>query len=555
MISARLTDRPAHWLLDLTIAGRVYRVADVDLQIETAAGGVVEYAAGLPDLTLTVGFDGISATAIELGPWQSDAWAELVALGADLSAASALLRRWYEGTVIELADSYAQGLILDPAYETADDPIAFSIDLPRYDRTQTVPSRTQRVDPTTWPITAGLVPDPSMLGATYPRIYGRPGRAGSFLWGSIEMVAAATPAYMAEISRSALTYTQSKLVIAGHFVEAAEVTLIKTSAGFERGEQNYAQYLVQSGADLRGQPISYIQLSDDQGPNYDIVWDMGATWAISWAEGGGVVDPESGTALRRLGQVVIDLMVAGGVPVARGRAEAARAQLDRYLVDVAICEPVRAEDWILEQIGGLIPLIRRETPEGVWFEAMPYDATADDGIADLVGDTPDDASVDGYIVEQTSPFVFGDARIVENDLILRYLRSNGEYLRTIRIRGDEVDAADAANAEYGSLLAVLSRQRYGERQVEVTSDWIADDATAVLAAQARLARSALSRRSLSVRGGPELAWLQPNDVIRYTRSACGLAQMPAIITSVTAGLLEVELSIELLERPSQRGRV
>lgn len=557
MIPARLTDAPAHWLLDLTIGGRVYRLADTDLEIFSSSGETVEYSAGLPDLSITIGSDGMDATAIEIGPWRGDSWAELVQLGADLGAGSALLRRWYEGTVIELAEAFASGQLLEPEYETADDPIAFSIDLPRYDRTVTVPARTERIDPSTWPVTSSpfaLSPDPSMQGAIYPRIYGRPGRDAAFVWGTLAITAPATPAYMGEVGLSAMTYYDGKLIIAGHPVEAAEVHLVKSSAGFDRARQNTANFTVEQGQDLRGQTVSFIRRSGYVGALGNMVWDPGATWHVAWSQGGGVVDPETGEALRRLGQVVIDLLTTAGVPVARGRAEAARAQLDRYLVDVAICEPVRPEDWIGEQIGGLIPLLRRETPEGVWFEAWRYDATAEDAVAELVGDPPDVATVDGYPVRQTSAFRYTDARAVENDLILRYLRSQDDYLRTVRLRGDVVDATDAANGEYGSLLAALSQQRYGVRQVEATADWIADDGTAVLAAQARLARSAFARRTLTVEAGPELAWLQPNDVVTYTRIECGLERMPALVTSITLGLLGVELGLELLERPSQRGR-
>lgn len=557
MIPARRTDAPAHWLLDLTIGGLVYRLADTDLEIFSSSGDVFEYMAGLPELSITIGADGMDATAIEIGPWRSDSWAELVQLGADLGAGMALLRRWYEGTVIELAEPFAEGQILEPEYETADDPIAFSIDLPRYDRTATVPTRTGRIDPTTWPITSSpfpLSPDPSMLGAIYPRIYGRPGREASFVWGTLPIDAPATPAYMGEVGLTALTYSDGKLVIAGHTVEATEVYVVKSSGGFDRARQNSQTFTVETGVDLRGQTISFVRRAGYVGSNATMVWDPGATWHVAWSQGGGVVDSESGEALRRLGQVVIDLLVTAGVPVARGRAEAARAQLDRYLVDAAICEPVQPEDWIADQIGSLIPLLRRETPEGVWFEAWRYDATAEDAVAELVGDPPDRATVDGYPVEQVSPFRYTDARSVENDLVLRYLRSQDDYLRTVRLRGDVVDATDAANGEYGSLLAALSQQRYGERQAEITADWIAEDGTAVAALQARLARSALPRRQLTVRGGPELAWLEPNDVVAYTRTECGLERMPALVLAVTLGLLEAELTIELLERPSQRGR-
>lgn len=557
VIPYRRTDAPAHWLLDLTVGGRIYRLADVDLEVVSSSGDTIEYIGALPDLEVTIGSDGLAALGIEIGPWPGDSWAELAELGADLGAGVALLRRWYEGTVIELAERFLEGPVVEPEYETADDPIAFSIDLPRYDRTATVPSRTQRIDPSTWPITTSpiaLYPDPSMLGAYYPRIYGRPGRDASFVWGTLAIDDPATPGYMAEIGVKATNYRDSKIVVAGHAVEATQVYLVKSSGGFERGESNSQLFTVETGQDLRGQTVAFVRRSGFIGTDSSMTWEPGCTWYVAWSQLGGVVDPETGKAMRRLGQVMIDLLVAGGVPLARGRAEAARARLDRYLVDAAITEPVAPEDWIEAQIGGILPIFRRETPDGVWFELWRYDATGADVVAELVADPPDTATVDGYAVEQTSAFRLTDVRAVENDLILRYLASTGDYGRSVRLRGDIVDAADAANGEYGSLLAALSQTRYGVRQVELQADWIADDATAALALETRLAATALARRTLSVRGGPELAFLEPNDVVNFTRSACGIERLPALVRSVTLGLLATELEIELLERPSQRGR-
>lgn len=558
MIPYRRTDAPAHWLLDLTVGGRVYRLADVDLEVISASGDTIEYIGALPDLSVTIGSDGLAALGIEVGPWPGDSWAELAELGADLGGGTALLRRWYEGTVIELAERFAEGALIEPEYETADDPVSFSIDLPRYDRTATVPAQTQRIDATTWPITSSpfqLFPDPSMLGATYPRVYGQPGRDSSFVWGTVPVFDAATPAYMGEYGAGAHTYYDTKIVIAGHVVEAPEIYLVKASSGFDRSRSNNQKYTVETSTDLRGQVVSFVRRSGYVGANSTMLWEPGATWYVAWPEGGGVIDPETGTAMRQLGQVMIDLLSTGGVPLARGRAEAARARLDRFLVDTALTEPVTPEDWIEAQIGGLLPILRRETPEGVWFELWRYDATAADVVAQLVADPPDTATVDGYAVEQTSAFRFGDVRAVENDLILRYLRSQSDYSRSVRLRGDNVDATDAANREYGSMLAALSQARYGVRQMELQADWIADDATAALVLETRLAAVGFARRSLTVVGGPELAFLEPNDVVAFTRAECGIHQLPALVRSVTLSLLQTEIEIELLEKPSQRGRV
>lgn len=554
MIPSSRTTAPAHWLLDLVLGGRIYRIADADLEVTTMAGEILDYTAGLADLTITIADNGMEPTAIQIGPWPSDSWGDLVADGADLASATATLRRWWEGSTWNTSELVASGPLVQPEYETADDPVMFSIDLPRYDRTATVPALTQRIDTTTWPVTGTLQPDPATNGAAYPVIYGRPGKAASFVWGTLPVDEPGSPAYAAELGGGALTYGDSKLVIAGHAVEASEVYLVKASSGYDRSRSNAQLFVVETDADLRGQVVSFVRRAGYVGPNSTMIWDPGSEWYVAWTSGGGKVDPESGGALRRLGQVIIDLLLSAGVPVARGRAEAARAQLDRFLVDVAITDPTRPEDWIEAQIGSLMPLLRRETPEGVWYELWRYGATELDAVVDLVGDPIDESDVDGIPVLQTSPIRFTDLRACENDLTLRYHRSVGDYRRSQTIRGGIVEAADAAANELGSVLAAVSLQRYGQRYVELTADWIVEDGTATLAMLTRLQATALARRTLTLSGGPELAYLEPNAIIRYTRAQAGIYQQLALVRSVTIGMLSTELAIELLDRPDQRGR-
>ena len=201
-----------------------------------------------------------------------------------------------------------------------------------------------------------------------------------------------------------------------------------------------------------------------------------------------------------------------------------------------------------------MPLLRRETPEGVWCELWRYGATELDAVVDLVGDPIDESDVDGIPVLQTSPIRFTDLRACENEVTLRYHRSVGDYRRSQTIRGGIVEAADAAANELGSVLAAVSLQRYGQRYVELTADWIVEDGTATLAMMTRLRATALARRTLTLSGGPELAYLEPNAIIRYTRAQAGIYQQLALVRSVTIGMLSTELAIELLDRPDQRGR-
>ena len=108
--------------------------------------------------------------------------------------------------------------------------------------------------------------------------------------------------------------------------------------------------------------------------------------------------------------------------------------------------------------------------------------------------------------------------------------------------------------ELGSYLCAVSQARYGTRSAVISTDIIADDASAQLALQWRASWKTLARRSIVVYGGPELAALSPNSVVTYGEAALYLDRALALVREVSIGLDEVTLLLELLDRPDRRGR-
>lgn len=553
-----MPSRSAYWLLDLVVAGRPFWFANISVDIQKSNGEIIPYAAGLGALEVTFA-DGGRPIAIGLqGSASSIAWSELVANGADLEAGNAVLRRWYEGDPIETAEVVAQGSISSPEYGAINEPISFSIDLARYERTATVPAYTSRIDETTWPVTTSPFPltvDVEQFGAVYPRIYGRPGAASEFVWGTLPLDSPASPAYICEFGVGAHTYNDSKLLIAEHPVAATEVTLINRSSGLRRGQNNSQRFAVEQIQDLRGKLVSVIRRINSIPIYGSTLWVQGGEYYIGWTERGGVIDPETGSEMRSLGRVIIDLLDAAGVPVERGRAQAARGRLDQFLVDAVISEPVRPEDWISSNVATILPLIRRETSSGVWYELLRYDATFVDVTLNLCGDPSDEQTRPGIPVVQTDRFSYTDIAGVTNDITLRYLRSVDGYHRSVRISGEQSGSVFAASQnELPSAVAAASITRYGRRSAEVFATWIADDATAELAAQFHMRWRAFARRRFRVVGGVECFNLRPNDVITYTRAAVGVFQALALVIDCQLGIETIEIELELLERPTQRAR-
>lgn len=547
----------AHWLLDLTIGGRVARFADVDLIVPRGTDQLA-YTSGLGDLAIRLGA-GATTVAITLEPYAGAiSWWQLIARGSDPSAGRAELRLWYEGTDYADAEVYALGLVLEPEYGADDEEFTFSIDSSRWDRTDSIPPAAQRVDPTTWPVVTTPYPlsaDPDTIGAAYPWIYGRPGRGGIDVWGTFFFDAPASPAYVAEWGDGAHIINESRLVIAGHDVAATQVQITDVSGGYNPGPRPGSSpptitdtYTVESYLDLRGQRVATVKRGSD---DKRVRFIAGNEYWVAWTTGGGRVDPETDQEIRGAGAVIVDLLTYSGTAYDRGRQAAAAERLNALALDAAITEPVRAEDWIEDQIGSLIPLLRRESTEGVWYELWRWDATAADVDAHLVADPADERSAEGYLVERTSAIRWGDARAVENDITLDYVRCKQGYARSFRLR--PVATPSVADREIGSLLAQVSASRYGVRPVELQTDIIAEDSAATFVLNQRVLWRGLARRTFTVEGGPELIGLGPNSVVSYTEAAVGIERALGLVTEVTINLDSIALTIELLDRPTDRG--
>lgn len=548
--------RLGHWLLDIDVGGAVYRFADTDVDVDE--GDIThEYAAGLEDLEVTIG-ESPTTVAITLEPFAGGvSWAQLVSRGADLAAGTATLRRWHEGQDGREARVVATGRLVSPDYGTKDDPFEFSIDSSRWDSTETVPSSTSRIDQTTWPISldpAGtgdpMEPDIAVLGAYYPRVYGCPGRNSAQLWGTITLDASSTPAYVGEVSTGAHLYAYGKWVIAETPVGATSVVVSDASGGYHRFGGTTETLDVSTAFDNRGREVSVIEI----GLGHDVRIIAGNEYWITWPSDGlgGRLDPETGLVMRRCGRIIEDLFETAGVTIDRGRFAPSRARFDRLLLDFALTEPVRPEDFVDTHLGDLLPVLRREGDAGVWYDLWRYAATSADVEVHLVGDPVDEAENAGIPVTRSSSVVWGDAREVENDITLQYLATRNGYAKSIRLVGGA--APDSEVNELGSYICSVSQARYGSRPVVLTSDIVAEDATAHLVLQMRAQWKALTRRSFQISGGAELAVLGPNSVVTYSEAGLFLERALGLVKQVSIRLDGVTVEIELLDRPDRRGR-
>lgn len=552
LAASDIPGRTCHWLLDLDVGGRTYHFSADAVDVATHSGEVLAYEPGLGALEVTRGEDP-TTVAIVLATGGVD-WARLVSRGLDLATCTAILRRWYEGQVLEEARVIVAGRVTEPTYGSVHEPLEFSVERVGWDETATVPPPAAVIDTRTWPLAgqvdllgnpAELAPDEAVIGAVYPWPFGRPAMAanGTF-WGatvgSFNLTGPGSPAYLAELGPGVLTERLSKLVFAGFEIEATEVHITNATGG-PRDTGNSEVLPVRYTNDRLGTRVAYVSANDA----ITLRMTAGCEYWVTWHDtrGGGKLNDAGTGLMRRAGEISSFLLRSAGRPVAVGRM--AGTALDNFLLDFALTDPITPESWIQEHLGAFLPLVQRECAEGIWFDLWRYDATEVDVEAHL--------TVGERGVERTSGVTYTPLDEIVNRITFKYAPVlGGEPAKTITITGSGTPDLEAD--ELGSRVCQVSEARYGVRPITVECMVIADDGSATLAATALATWRALPRRRVSVSGGLDLDVLDVNSVVSFTDAELYLSREIAIVRSITLGLTSVSLELELIDPPGMATR-
>lgn len=496
------------WLLTIQHRGRELRWSSRPVTTTDADGRVRPYDGGLDLDTVSTALSGPggdaaipSASFDLLMPADLDYPAEEE---ADWSLAGCVgeLALWAVGTSHESRRVVINGIIEEPEYGDADEPVSVTLTAAPWDISTLYPPPEASITAETWP---EAVDD--AVGKSYPVIIGCPGEYEV----SPTTVAPGSPAYPVEWSVVLGVDLVDTLLIADGWVEATSVVLI-----YDEGSGGAVN--VTRRTDGLGRQVSVLDIS-----GLSTAIRGSASYHIAWraSTGGGIMGPTGGT-MRGAGDALAWALRTSGRPVDVGRFEAAAAELNRYRVGIAIEEPCDLYEWAQEHIMPLLPAEIVHTGDGLAPVIWRYNARAADAVAHLV---------EGENVTAAARVKRSPVADVVNRLSLSWAFdvAEGDYRRTTSTTTELDPDTDAAQ---GGVVANISERRYGPRAQEIEAEAVYDRATATLAMAWRLELYGLPWRSTSYEGGQELGALYPGDVVTITDTGRAWSQRVAIVSGV-----------------------
>lgn len=355
--------------------------------------------------------------------------AKLVARGELLEFSTARVSRWIEGTLWEDRELLFRGLVGDPEYREADDPVSFSVEPEEVlEVTPCIPTGAA-VTSATWDTSNEHLGEVD-IGKAYPTILGFPGKAP---WASAGWVTASVGVWARK-----LQYFH-KLIIAGHPVKATTVWICSDAVTTPQ------EVAVTTEVDGLGRTVTLIDFhaiayKDTGGTLLDAVQtnspttDEAVNIYVGWPDGGGLVGPD-GNALRGGGDVL-----AWALGQCDGKADLARCAavaplLNHILID-GVIETGNATmwEWVTRQLLPLLPVSIVDGPEGRYPVVWNYAPTDRDVVATIDLDAE---------LEADFGSLRRDSSGVRNEFLVHYgpSRRLGTSLRSLRVGNFEEEYA------------------------------------------------------------------------------------------------------------------
>ena len=520
---ADLLAGPRHYVVSLTIGSRQLFYSHEALDITADDGSVVAVSAGLvADIDATRALQ-IQETSVPLKSvslsviTEAEDWAAIVAEGWDLAAGVGELAEWIPGRTWEQRQVILTGLLDAPTYGARGEPLAVTLkNHPMQDRAQLLPS-TAIVDDDTWPLA-----DDRAKGRSYPTVIGKPGTIGTTrLPGSPGLL-------VNDVSRY--------LLIAGHEVEATSVQI----ADITEDPLLWATHAVTHRTDGRGRTVATVTLQHATPVKYQPGHDYAVCWGYSGA-GGGLYNRTRSTSMRTAGDVLAYLFEQSTLSIDRGRTAAAVNQLQGYLIDAYIDEPVGVWEWVQGNLLPILPISIRYGPAGL-YPVVWRSVIEDESPLQLLDVDAGDVVRVGVV--ETSSTLHGE---LANTIRVAYGidAMTGDHRAAYLLHGDP-DRIVNGTSTASSRITRISVARYGEVPVELQTSVVWDPATAAAVAYQAALRHALPVRRINYLCPQSFGWLEEGSGVQVTDSELSLSNVFGLISEVqdlTDGSVRIQVTL------------
>jgi len=525
-----------YWLLEVDFAGRKWRWATEAIDIDDDDGDPVVYQGGLsvsvghamemfseeaPDPSVSIN-DLLMPAGVDI--------AELIEQGHSFERAPAELALWVSPRTYEQRWVRVRGVVSLPSYGSKDEAVAFSFEPDGLEDFALVPSPEQTISATTFGAASWVD-----YGKAYPLVYGSPGIGTSLL----EEFSGGSPAMMIDNTSAA-----EKILVCGERTYladgTADVAIINTTA------LDGQVFSLTTTTDLLGHTITiadvsaHVALTVNSGDKY---WCMLNT-DTALVEGG-IPNRTGDGVMEGAGEVSLDLLNRSTGGADRDRFRALESRMNRYKLAFYLDTPTSPKEIVERWIMPLLPCSLVAGPDGLYPVWWDRDASSSDAVAALNTTLG---------LDRVGPVQYERSQVANEIRIGFAPRSDdGQSYKWKTITGRDV-GADSADV-WPSLYSRISRARYGERTLSITTSVVYDEGTAgaILSWMSRAYAFPWRSVAYASTSGAH-GYLQVGDVVTITDSEISLSERVAIVRDVQWDDADVMIGLLLIDDPVRDAR-
>lgn len=511
------------WLLTITIAGREVRWSSRPVETVDADGRIRPYDGGLEAVDVAREIQGPGAepalptAALDLLMPADLDLPTLIEQGHDLAGCVGELSLWAVGTAHEDRRVYLSGIVQEPEYGDADEPVSLTLSAIPWESSSLYPPDEASITLDTWPEARD-----EDIGASYPVPIGRPGAGdagSSAVRGSI--------AYPVEFVTVMGTVYCNKLLLAYGRVAATAATLIYTDTG------GSVSITITHETDGLGQTVAVADISGASNAvrtatSYHVAWDSTT---------GGGIQGTRGDTMDGAGDVLAWAMRTAGYPVQQGAFEALADALNLYRLGISIEQPVDLYEWVVEHVLPLLPAELVHTGTGAAPVLWRYAATASDAYEHINAD-------EGGNVVRAGRVAYSSTADVVNDVRVRWSYDVGTEYYT-RLTATTLDPTPGDGDDINHPTGRPSQQRYGVRSTEIKTQAVYSRVTVGQVIGWLPDVYAYPWRAVTYDAGQELGHLDAGDPVTITDTSLAWDRRPAMVRAVR-WTSEATVSLDLI---------